>query len=160
MRRTLRRLVALMTAVAVCLAAGTSALARTSTSSRQIDGPRSKKLARRVVGFARRHVDVLYRWGGSLRRTGFDCSGLVYAAYRSIGRRIPRSTWGQLRVGRPVGFRQLRAGDLLFTEHDGHVVLVTSGTAAISAPHPGARVRYVALAPLRAEFAGARRLLN
>jgi hypothetical protein len=52
------------------------------------------------------------------------------------------------------------AGDLLFTEGGGHVQLVVSTSAAISAPQTGERVRYVPLAELRPEFAGARRLLK
>src|SRR6266480_3313807 len=82
--------------------------------------------ADRVVAFAERQVGVRYRFGGISRQTGFDCSGLVYAAYRSIGRAIPHSTWGQMAIGTRVKFRALRPGDLLFTEGGGHVVLVVS----------------------------------
>ena len=114
----------------------------------------------RVVEFAERQIGVPYRWGGISRRTGFDCSGLVYAAYRSIGRAIPHSTWGQMAIGMRVTFRDLRPGDLLFTEGGGHVVLVVSERAAVSAPHTGARVSYVRLSSLRTRFAGARRLLR
>jgi cell wall-associated NlpC family hydrolase len=121
---------------------------------------RAQKQARQVVAYARRQVGVPYSWGGASHNAGFDCSGLVYAAYRSIGRAIPHSSWDQLRMGLPVRFARLRPGDLLFTEGGGHVVLVVSKKAAISAPQTGERVRYVALAPLRREFAGARRLLN
>jgi cell wall-associated NlpC family hydrolase len=105
-------------------------------------------------------VGVSYSWGGTSPSTGFDCSGLVYAAYRSVGREIPRSSWDQLRVGLPVRFGRLRPGDLLFTEGGGHVQLVVSKQTAISAPQTGERVRYVPLARLRSEFAGARRLLR
>jgi peptidoglycan DL-endopeptidase CwlO len=119
-----------------------------------------RKLARKVVAYARHQVGVPYSWGGASPSTGFDCSGLVYAAYRSIGRAIPHSSWDQLRLGVPVGFARLRPGDLLFTEGGGHVQLVVSKTAAISAPQSGERVRYVPLAHLRPEFAGARRLLK
>jgi cell wall-associated NlpC family hydrolase len=121
---------------------------------------RVQVLARKVVTFARHQVGVSYSWGGTSRTTGFDCSGLVYAAYRSIGWKIPRSSWDQLRVGERIQFARLRPGDLLFTEGGGHVQLVVSNTAAISAPQTGERVRYVPLAQLRAEFAGARRLLK
>ena len=100
-------------------------------------------------------MGVGYSWGGTSPGTGFDCSGLVYAAYRSIGWKLPRSSWDQLRVGRPVGFARLRPGDLLFTEGGGHVQLVVSKRSAISAPQTGERVRYVPLAQLRPEFAGA-----
>jgi peptidoglycan DL-endopeptidase CwlO len=119
-----------------------------------------RKLARLVVAFARHQIGVRYRYGGSSRSTGFDCSGLVYAAYRSIGKLIPRSSWEQLNAGRPIRFGDLRAGDLLFTEGGGHVQLVVSRRAAISAPETGERVRYVPLRELRARFAGARRLLH
>jgi cell wall-associated NlpC family hydrolase len=121
---------------------------------------RTQKLARQVVAYARRQVGVPYSWGGTSPNAGFDCSGLVYAAYRSIGRAIPHSSWEQLRMGLPVRFARLRPGDLLFTEGGGHVVLVVSKKSAISAPQTGERVRYVPLAKLRPEFAGARRLLK
>jgi cell wall-associated NlpC family hydrolase len=121
---------------------------------------RPARLAHRVVAFAKRQIGVPYSWGGTSPRTGFDCSGLVYAAYRSIGMTIPRSTWGQLDVGRRVGFARLRPGDLVFTNGGGHVQLVVSKRAAISAPQTGERVRYVPLRQLRPEFAGARRLLR
>ena len=121
---------------------------------------KARKLAREVVAYARHQVGVPYSWGGTSPSTGFDCSGLVYASYRSIGKTIPRSSWDQLHVGRPVGFAGLRPGDLLFTEGGGHVELVVSKSAAISAPQTGERVRYVPLVQLRPEFAGARRLLK
>lgn len=119
-----------------------------------------RKLAREVVAYARHQVGVPYSYGGSSPSTGFDCSGLVYASYHAIGRTIPRSSWDQLHAGRPVGFARLRPGDLLFTEGGGHVQLVVSKKAAISAPQTGERVRFVPLSELRNQFAGARRLLN
>jgi cell wall-associated NlpC family hydrolase len=119
-----------------------------------------RKLARKVVAYARHQVGVPYSWGGASPSAGFDCSGLVYAAYRSIGRAIPHSSWDQLRLGRSVRFGRLRAGDLLFTEGGGHVVLVISKTTVIEAPQSGERVHYVDLASLGSRFAGARRLLN
>ena len=120
---------------------------------------RPARLAQRVVAFAKRQLGVRYSWGGISRRTGFDCSGLVYAAYRSIGRKLPHSTWGQMDLGVRVRFKRLRPGDLLFTNGGGHVVLVVSKRAAIQAPHTGARVSYVSLRSLRGEMVAARRLL-
>jgi cell wall-associated NlpC family hydrolase len=74
-----------------------------SGSSKSDHASRVQKLARRVVAYARHQVGVAYSWGGTSPRTGFDCSGLVYAAYRSIGWKIPRSSWDQLRAGRRSG---------------------------------------------------------
>jgi len=119
-----------------------------------------KPLAGRVVEFAEHQVGVPYRFGGISRRTGFDCSGLVYAAYRSIGRMIPHSTWGQMTMGTRVPFGAVRPGDLLFTEGGGHVVLVVSHRVAVEAPHTGALVSFVRLSSLRGRFVTARRLLH
>ena len=159
-RQPLRLLLALVTLAAICASAATAALARVSPPPGPKPVPRSRKLAREVVAFARRQIGVFYSYGGTSRSTGFDCSGLVYAAYESIGRTIPRSSWDQRRVGRRVPFGRLLPGDLLFTEGGGHVVLVVSRSRAISAPQSGERVKYVPLARLRHEFAGARRLLK
>jgi cell wall-associated NlpC family hydrolase len=160
MRRPLRLLLVVLTLASAYLAAGASAATRVVHDPARKHVTRTRGLARKVVAFARHQVGVYYSYGGSSRSTGFDCSGLVYAAYRSVGREIPRSSWDQRRVGRAIGFKQLRPGDLLFTEGGGHVVLVASSTKAISAPHTGARVSYMPLRSLRAQFAGARRLLN
>ena len=116
------------------------------------------RLTRRVTSYARRQLGTPYRWGGT-SPGGFDCSGLVYAAYRSIGRRLPRTTWGQLRIGKRVAWPSLRAGDLVFTNGGGHVLLVVSDSVAISAPRAGRRVSLVALSALRGSFYAARRLL-
>ena len=160
MRRPLRLLLVVLTLASAYLAAGASAATRVVVDPARRPGARTQGLARKVVAFARHQVGVFYSYGGSSRATGFDCSGLVYAAYRSVGLEIPRSSWDQRRAGRAIGFSQLRPGDLLFTEGGGHVVLVASSTKVISAPHTGARVSYVPLAELRAQFAGARRLLR
>jgi cell wall-associated NlpC family hydrolase len=160
MRRPLLVLVLLATIAVGWAQAAFAAVHGPSGSSQTGNATRLQKLGRRVVTYARHQVGVGYSWGGTSPRTGFDCSGLVYAAYRSIGWKIPQSSWDQLRVGRPVGFARLRAGDLLFTEGGGHVQLVVSKRAAISAPQTGERVRYVPLAQLRPGFAGARRVLR
>jgi peptidoglycan DL-endopeptidase CwlO len=154
----------LVLVLVVTLAAGAPESGRSAAVWRPVPesthASKVRTLAREVVEFARRQIGVPYRYGGSARSTGFDCSGLVYAAYRSIGKPIPRSSWEQLHAGRAVRFADLRAGDLLFTETGGHVQLVVSKRAAISAPQTGERVSYVPLRKLRARFAGARRLLN
>src|SRR5438067_799057 len=160
MRRPLLVLVLLATIVVGWAQAALAAVRPPSGGSQRGHDSRLQKLGRRVVGYARHQVGVAYSYGGTSPRTGFDCSGLVYAAYRSIGWKLPRSSWDQLRVGRPVRFARLRPGDLLFTAGGGHVQLVVSKRAAVSAPQTGERVRYVPLEQLRPEFAGARRVLR
>jgi peptidoglycan DL-endopeptidase CwlO len=160
MRRPLLVFVLLATIAVSWAQAALAAVDPPSGGSRSDQASRLQKLARRVVAYARHQVGVGYSWGGTSPQTGFDCSGLVYAAYRSIGWKLPRSSWDQLRVGRRVRFARLRPGDLLFTEGGGHVQLVVSRRIAISAPQTGERVRYVPLAQLRPAFAGARRVLR
>src|SRR3954465_2898187 len=98
-----------------------------------------------VVHYAKRHVGAPYPWGA----TGpyvFDCSGLIYAAYRSVGRHIPRTTQSQLRgLYRPRGRRM---GDLVFSSSP-HVALYIGHGRVIEAPHTGARVRYSSSARFR-----------
>src|SRR5262245_6537884 len=108
-----------------------AAFAHVPGPSKADHASRMRRLANRVVVYARHQLGARYSWGGSSPRTGFDCSGLVYAAYRSIGWKIPRSSWDQRRMGLSVRFAQLRPGDLLFTEGGGHVQLVVSKRAAI-----------------------------
>ena len=66
-----------------------------------------------VVATARRFLGIRYLWGG-LSVFGYDCSGLVWAVYRSYGTTIPRDAGPQFRGGMPVALDALRPGDLLF----------------------------------------------
>lgn len=58
-----------------------------------------------------------YRWGGTSPRTGFDCSGTVYYAYKDLVKiHIPRTAneMYHLRDARPVDRGELQSGDLVF----------------------------------------------
>jgi cell wall-associated NlpC family hydrolase len=159
--RTLAALTVATVAFSAGLAApGASSAAKTVPGTDAGTSARTKTKIAKVVTFARHQIGVPYHWGGTSRRQGgFDCSGLVYAAFRSIGRTIPRTSYDQMRVGRRISWRGLRAGDLLFTNGGGHVMLVASRKVAISAPRTGTRVKFVSLAHIRDEFVTARRLL-
>jgi gamma-D-glutamyl-L-lysine dipeptidyl-peptidase len=119
--------------------------------------PRSAT-GRQIVAAARRFLGVHYLWGG-LSSFGFDCSGLVWAAYRSYGVTIPRDADPQFRAAKPVSPRALEPGDLLFygsQRYVHHVAIYAGDGQMLEAPDSAHRVRLV---PVRwNELAGAGRL--
>lgn len=96
-----------------------------------------------VVFTAQAMLGRPYRYGGSSPARGFDCSGLVYYAYRKAGIELPRSTGAQLAKLRPVRPEALRPGDVLFFRIGGkpsHVGIYIGGGEFIHAPSSGKRV--------------------
>ena len=93
-------------------------------------------------------VGTPYRYGGT-SPGGFDCSGLVYYAYRKAGIRVPRSTQAQLRHARHIALSQLQPGDLLFFKLDrrpvSHVGIYTGNGRFIHAPSNGKRVSFTTM---------------
>ena len=96
--------------------------------------------------FALSQVGKPYVYGAA-GPSGYDCSGLVYGAYRAVGVPLPRVAAQQYNAGRHVPLNRLRPGDLLFWAHDPHnpatiyhVAMYTGFGAVVHAPHPGARV--------------------
>ncbi|MEU3620678.1 LysM peptidoglycan-binding domain-containing C40 family peptidase [Streptomyces sp. NPDC006872] len=97
-----------------------------------------------AVDFARHQLGVPYQWGGT-GRGGFDCSGLVQAAWRTAGVHLPRTTYAQIDAGLRIRRGDLRPGDLVFTHHRGHVQLYAGDGQVIESARPGTRVRFSAL---------------
>jgi hypothetical protein len=83
-----------------------------------------------------------YIWGGT-GPFGFDCSGLVYAAYRAAGIRLPRTTYEMLGSWRLVRISksQARRGDLAFFG-TGHVELYDHGAWTYGAEDPGSIIGF------------------
>lgn len=75
----------------------------------------------------------------------YDCSGLVYAAFRSVGINIATITYDQVKQGIniPVDPNYVKPGDLIFKQGDvpsrmyGHVAIAINSTQEIQAPHTG-----------------------
>jgi cell wall-associated NlpC family hydrolase len=88
---------------------------------------------------AKRYIGVRYVWGGESPR-GFDCSGLVQFVYRKLGVELPRVTYAQWHAGRHISRTQLRAGDLVFFHHRGHVGIYVGHGWFLHAPRTGERV--------------------
>jgi cell wall-associated NlpC family hydrolase len=75
----------------------------------------------RVVTAARAYAGTPYRYGG-LSSRGIDCSGLVVRAMARQGKNVPHHAASLYRMGRPVTYRNLQPGDLVFFNTNGRGV--------------------------------------
>lgn len=102
---------------------------------------------------------------------GFDCSGLIAAAYKSVlGVNIPAYTFTMKDYGAPVGFDEMQPGDMIFKHgaaqagHEdgqwGHVGIYIGGGQVIDAPHTGATVRVTPVDNWKDGLNGVRRLVD
>ncbi|MDO5483838.1 MAG: C40 family peptidase [Desulfovibrionaceae bacterium] len=87
-----------------------------------------------------------YRMGGASPSKGFDCSGLVYWAYRKNGLSVPRVTTDQARAGKAVSRSQLKPGDIVVfrtgqSPRGLHTGIYAGGGSFIHSPRAGERVR-------------------
>jgi len=83
-----------------------------------------------------------YIYGGT-GPAGYDCSGLVYAAYRATGIGLPRTTYGMLGSWRLVRISKSQAqrGDLAFFG-SGHVEIYDWGNWTYGAQETGTRIGF------------------
>lgn len=92
-----------------------------------------------AIAFARAQLGKPYLFGAT-GPNAYDCSGLVFAAYKAAGVSIGRTTYQQIFNGREIARTDLVAGDLLFPD-SGHVQLYVGSNRIIEAPHTGTFVR-------------------
>jgi cell wall-associated NlpC family hydrolase len=113
----------------------------------------------RAASYARRLLGVPYRYGGSSPRTGFDCSGFVRDVYAHFGISLQHSSFADYWRGRRVGRWQMKPGDLVFFDGEGHVGIYIGHGRFIHAPHTGTVVSISTMSGwYGARFDGARRL--
>ncbi|MGW2224314.1 C40 family peptidase [Streptomyces formicae] len=99
-----------------------------------------------AISYAMSHLGDPYVWGGNGPH-GWDCSGLVMAAYRQAGISLPRVADAQYRATRSLSRGELRRGDLVFWSSNGsssgihHVAIYLGGGQYLEAPRPGKNVR-------------------
>ena len=117
-------------------------------------------LGSQAVSIALRHIGVPYVWGGASPE-GFDCSGFAMYVYGLLGIRLPHYTGHQIKIGYPVAFNQLQAGDLLFFNpgangDPGHEGIYVGRGLMVQAPQRGDYVRVSVLDASRmASYMGA-----
>jgi cell wall-associated NlpC family hydrolase len=116
-----------------------------------------------VIDLARRYLGTPYKWGGANPKTGFDCSGLVQYVYAQKGIALPRTTYQQIKVGKPVNQQNLAPGDIVFFQNKGdvhHEGLYIGNGQFIHAPHTGDVIKISSLSDpyYQRQFAGGRRV--
>jgi cell wall-associated NlpC family hydrolase len=127
----------------------------------ELDGMSANARAIGAIRYATSKAKIgQYVWGSS-GPTGFDCSGLMQAAYRTVGISLPHSSRAQANVGRAVSRSELQPGDLIFWYHPIHHVGMYIGNGKIVHAR-NTRVDLViqTLASYPAPWAGARRVLG
>ncbi len=144
--------ISVATAVAVPLVPGSSDGAERASAApvaeRPAKRPRPKPkptLGERAAKNALQAVGVPYRWGGTSIRGGFDCSGLVYWAYRRLGVELPHSSYALYGTGRRVARAKLMPGDVLVFSGLGHVGMYVGRGRMVHAPYSGRLVEVVRL---------------
>ena len=86
--------------------------------------------ASKVISTARSYKGTSYKYGGC-SRTGIDCSGLTYTAFKAINIDLPRNSHDQSLKFKSISLSELKPGDLVFfTDKKGsskvtHVGIVT-----------------------------------
>jgi cell wall-associated NlpC family hydrolase len=74
---------------------------------------------------------------------GFDCSGLVQAAWAAAGVQIPRDTYEDWAALPHVSMSSIEPGDLILYNGEGHVAMYVGGGYIIDAPIPGQNVEKI-----------------
>lgn len=107
----------------------------------------------KAIAYAMAQQGKPYRWAQA-GPGGFDCSGLVLAAFRQIGIKLPHYTGTMISYGKKISRSQLQRGDIIFPT-SGHVAIYLGNNMQIAASSGKHRV---VVQPVYAFYA-ARRLV-
>jgi cell wall-associated NlpC family hydrolase len=107
------------------------------TTSGTYTGPTGSQ-ADTAVQFVYDQLGCPYVYGGTGPcKDGFDCSGLVQAAWAAAGIDIPRDTYEQWAALPHISSSDIEPGDLLYYNGEGHVAMYVGGGYIIDAPSTG-----------------------
>ncbi|HJV35898.1 C40 family peptidase [Geomonas sp.] len=138
------------------------------TGERQVDLRQSaelkvdsiKELKKSAYGF----LGTRYRFGGTSRISGIDCSSFVQKVFRELEVSLPRTAREQFEVGKVVAPGDLQKGDLIFfstyASYASHVGIYLGNNKMI---HASSRDHRVVISPMntayyRSRFLGAKRI--
>ncbi|MFD7134943.1 C40 family peptidase [Streptomyces sp. NPDC059894] len=123
-----------------------------------------------AIRWALGQLGTPYQWGGSCTDSHgsdpmgrCDCSSLMQQAYKAAGVTLTRTTYTQVKEGKPVSVDALQPGDLVFTEGTAevpeHVGMVVGQGLIVHAPRTGDVVRLATLASWKPQILAARRVV-
>ncbi|WLI77217.1 NlpC/P60 family protein [Kosakonia sp. H02] len=131
---------------------------------------RVQKVQKTAMSKLMNQIGKPYHWGGTSPKTGFDCSGLVYYAYKDLVKfRIPRTAneMYHLRDASPVNVAELESGDLVFFRTQGrgtadHVGVYVGNGKFIQSPRSGQDIQVTSLSEdyWQRHYVGARRVVT
>jgi len=102
-----------------------------------------------AIAFAMSKLGTPYLWGGT-GNGGYDCSGLVQAAFASAGKKLPRVGGAQYNATSRIDQGQAQAGDLVFWANGTrHVGIYMGDGKVLHAPRTGDVVK---VAPLYGQY--------
>jgi len=127
-----------------------------------IPTPEDGKLS--LVVAVRNLLGVPYRYGG-VDEKGVDCSGFIQLVFARNGIELPRRAEDQFNEGKPISYKSLQMGDILFFEEKGqgitHVgIYLDGGFFAHSSSVEGVSLSRLKDSYWRTRYIGARRILN
>lgn len=143
---------------------------RPKHSSDRSSSPKSSKRMQRTGGGDRLDREIAewwgtpYRYGGSRKYRGVDCSAYVRSVFKAVyGVTLPRTSSEQYQLGTSVKRKQLRRGDLVFFNTNGrgvsHVgIYLGRERFTHSCNSDGVTINKLTDAYYRKRYIGARRL--
>ena len=109
-----------------------------STSSSLLNQIRANNAGNPIIQLLADQVGKRYVHGAA-GPNSFDCSGLVWYAYKTVyGRTLPRTASGQGRAGTPISWNNIQPGDLIW--ENSHVVVYVGDGLVIHAANPSTGV--------------------
>jgi cell wall-associated NlpC family hydrolase len=90
----------------------------------------SSNLCQKIVDEAVDNVGVPYLFGGTTK-SGYDCSGLVFTAFKHYEILLPRTSFEMAKQGEIINRKEAKVGDLIFFKTNeknqiNHVGLIVS----------------------------------